>query len=392
VGSIQLSQKSLSRSTSASSQGEKDCKASPEHSKAATVSRKGLPTFDYPIPALLEASNQLTDGAVSPLVVRNTFLEPEDNVNSSFLDDFSERKVKSCPTSGVSMFPPPDHKNLSSAAETETGATEGDWEPSPTGLPDMDYPAPFDIPRGSDGLPDLCNAAWAPMRVRNTFLDISAEQGSFVEFLPTRQAQSCPTSRIHSAVGSAIGSSVASKIEHEDEHFEMSDGLNQATQDTAAADIPASAPVLSTSPVKMAPPPGIFFHEPELPPPPSHPPSIGMPFLMESATPPPPLQAPFEAELQLGSAALPSVGSMGHRLGNCKPCAFLFTKGCQSGVQCVYCHLCLPGEKKRRQKLKNAVSRLCKSGIDPNVALATAMEWSAQSAAEAALNCTRPQA
>lgn len=52
----------------------------------------------------------------------------------------------------------------------------------------------------------------------------------------------------------------------------------------------------------------------------------------------------------LGSATLPSVGSQGHHLGLCKPCAFLFKTGCQNGALCSFCHLCAPDEKKRRKK------------------------------------------
>lgn len=59
---------------------------------------------------------------------------------------------------------------------------------------------------------------------------------------------------------------------------------------------------------------------------------------------------------QLGSPELPSLGSTGHRMKTCKPCAFLYTKGCENGVRCTYCHLCEPGEKKRRAKEKKAAS------------------------------------
>lgn len=54
-----------------------------------------------------------------------------------------------------------------------------------------------------------------------------------------------------------------------------------------------------------------------------------------------------------GSDGLPNLGSAGHALGDCKPCAFLHSKsgqGCSSGALCKFCHLCAPGEKKRRQK------------------------------------------
>lgn len=46
-----------------------------------------------------------------------------------------------------------------------------------------------------------------------------------------------------------------------------------------------------------------------------------------------------------------SVGAEGHELQRCKPCAFLDSrKGCMSGSACLYCHICDPGEKKRRLK------------------------------------------
>ncbi|CAE7509498.1 unnamed protein product [Symbiodinium natans] len=55
-----------------------------------------------------------------------------------------------------------------------------------------------------------------------------------------------------------------------------------------------------------------------------------------------------------GSAELPSIGSDGHKTGECRPCAFLYAKGCQNGAMCLFCHLCDKGEKKRRQKAKKA--------------------------------------
>mmetsp|Transcript_88393 Transcript_88393/g.175752 ORF Transcript_88393/g.175752 Transcript_88393/m.175752 type:complete len:246 (+) Transcript_88393:67-804(+) len=57
---------------------------------------------------------------------------------------------------------------------------------------------------------------------------------------------------------------------------------------------------------------------------------------------------------ELGSPELPTVGSAGHHSGSCKPCAFAHTKGCENGANCAFCHLCGPGEKKRRQKQRVA--------------------------------------
>jgi hypothetical protein len=48
-----------------------------------------------------------------------------------------------------------------------------------------------------------------------------------------------------------------------------------------------------------------------------------------------------------------NAGSVGHSIGDCRPCAFFWKAGgCSNGVDCPFCHLCDSGEKKRRQKEK----------------------------------------
>merc|ERR1711907_595906 len=77
-----------------------------------------------------------------------------------------------------------------------------------------------------------------------------------------------------------------------------------------------------------------------------------------------------------------SVGSAAHEAGTCKPCAFLWKDpkqpGCQNGRQCVFCHLCPPGEVKARKKQKMFMRKLSKNlqnmdqyamGFEPNFEL-----------------------
>jgi len=53
------------------------------------------------------------------------------------------------------------------------------------------------------------------------------------------------------------------------------------------------------------------------------------------------------------SLVMPSVGSWSHFLGTCRPCAwFHHANGCQHKEECAFCHLCPPGEIKRRKKFK----------------------------------------
>merc|ERR1712048_727393 len=134
---------------------------------------------------------------------------------------------------------------------------------------------------------------------------------------------------------------------------------------------------------KTAPPPGewvprlgnTFENSPFVPPPPSE----RAPIFAPQHEAPPPSTPAFQASLpvlslsqalgvpelgtpELGTPELPTVGSSGHHVGNCKPCAFFYTKGCGSGVDCTFCHLCPPGEKKKRKndkkELRRAVAQL----------------------------------
>jgi len=60
-----------------------------------------------------------------------------------------------------------------------------------------------------------------------------------------------------------------------------------------------------------------------------------------------------------------SIGSAAHETGTCKPCAFLWKDlkrpGCQNGRECVFCHLCPPGEVKARKKQKMFMRKVAKN-------------------------------
>jgi len=60
------------------------------------------------------------------------------------------------------------------------------------------------------------------------------------------------------------------------------------------------------------------------------------------------------------SLGLWSLGSAEHSLGTCKPCAFLWkdANGCSNGTNCNFCHMCPPGEVKRRKKEKLASRKM----------------------------------
>lgn len=66
-----------------------------------------------------------------------------------------------------------------------------------------------------------------------------------------------------------------------------------------------------------------------------------------SSLPPPPAE----------QGPAPSVGSMDHYAGQCRPCAFM-TKGCVSGWACSFCHLCDPLERLRRKRIRKKAYKL----------------------------------
>lgn len=108
---------------------------------------------------------------------------------------------------------------------------------------------------------------------------------------------------------------------------------------------PSEAPVLPKE-VELAsvlPPPTAAPLATTEPPPPAHAPSLRLVDMLPTP--------------ELGSALLPTIGSAGHAIGDCRPCAFFYTKGCNNGMDCAYCHLCKAGEKKRRMKEHRHLTR-----------------------------------
>lgn len=86
------------------------------------------------------------------------------------------------------------------------------------------------------------------------------------------------------------------------------------------------------------------------------------PMMSMPAVPPPPAApvlrlADAIAAPDIGGPDMPSIGSLLHHKGECKPCTFFHTRGCENGDNCKFCHLCLPGEKKKRLKAMKAAQR-----------------------------------
>jgi len=257
---------------------------------------------------------------------------------------------------------------------------------------------------GSDGSPkkgkgevlDQVYPVPAPvMIVRNTFLEFQMEPDpSLHGFLQERGTISCPGSGLepgargssdeepdpepnHRADDQESVSSVPSTANSERlQGSDAADGIAAEGHDAdgfyraerpfllstgTSVRLPQADPVVPSSPPAL--PPGVWAptspcreaSTPKaLPPPPQHEPNLpavaGSPGAASAPAPGAWPGAPASPGGAL-AAPLPSVGSAMHGV-NCKPCVFVWTKGCSSGTACVFCHLCDAGEKKRRQKVR----------------------------------------
>jgi len=72
--------------------------------------------------------------------------------------------------------------------------------------------------------------------------------------------------------------------------------------------------------------------------------------------------------LTRADAELPSVGSIFHGTGVCKPCAWFWKPGgCQNGADCHHCHMCPSGAIKARRKAKlDAMKRMKETASEPS--------------------------
>lgn len=243
----------------------------------------------------------------SPFVIRNTFIDCEVSGSCQFDDFYKERAARSCPVSKI----------------CDDGAADVVGEVHPK----MQSPE------------SLASLFVGEIPSKNTFVHFPAA----VDAMEERQTKSCPCSGVEMADGewqvheqNSTGS--------ETEVFPASDNEDRAI-DFASAWERCSADEQTNLYFQFAAMDEQF-----------------VPTMWQASET---VQQQSRAVLSLASALpepdmgtpeMPTVGSVGHWTGTCRPCAFM-ARGCTSGVNCPFCHLCDPTEKKRRRKDKISFMR-----------------------------------
>lgn len=231
----------------------------------------------------------------APFVIKNTFIDGQVSRNPSFDAFYHERAAHSCPNSklvaqGVSVD------------EEKATVTPISSQMSGVSSP-ISYTKESVFVEG--------RLFEQPVSFRNTFVHFPVDRPVSLEsFINERHARSCPSS----GVGLTEG-----KIQADVD----AEGVSQINGHTAFS--PHESHLLTRDLASAA----QLFDQPRV-------------VLSLAAS---------VAEPISSFSGLPSVGSAGHHLGTCKPCAFTI-KGCASGGDCPFCHLCDPSEKKRRRKEK----------------------------------------
>jgi len=306
----------------------------------------GLPDYDYPSQWSIERAPQLTEGGyISKFFANDAFLGTDVRRQTSLQAFFEERKIQSCPTSSIGLPPgledlvkPEDAAARLVAFESEVNELPPAADMLPAGLFDapLDCEAPEFLPSFQSAPLDFNAPEFLPLLQRAP-LDCNAP-----EFLPSLQRAPLDCNApefLPSFQSNTLDCEVPEFLPsfQQSEHYftvhsgvlSTSPSLHPQQHQSFVLDLAA---VLASQAQRT--------------------PTQQEPFLDGQCLPTPALEVQScssDSEF-VSSHDCPTLGSQGHWQGNCRPCAFLYTRGCASGASCAFCHLCGAGEKKRRAK------------------------------------------
>mmetsp|Transcript_52593 Transcript_52593/g.151659 ORF Transcript_52593/g.151659 Transcript_52593/m.151659 type:complete len:284 (-) Transcript_52593:420-1271(-) len=205
------------------------------------------------------------------------------------------------------------------------------------------------VPYAGDDV--LAHSYPVPVVVRNTFIDVGVPRSpSFDHFIKERQTVSCPGSGLEPGARPETGApSMAQVAQAAVTGWPATMSGAELEQITGVGPAPeASTPIVGVAPqpqvALLVVPTSMLVAAPW---------AASSPAEASPVGPMTPSAVAAEGELsRVPPEKMASAGSALHGTGRCKPCAFVHTKGCESGENCVFCHMCDKGEKKRRQQAK----------------------------------------
>lgn len=240
------------------------------------------------------------------------------------------------------VWPPSPHSQSTSSGGAAPSSYGSDGNAEPSWLPHGMLPAPY--------------------VVKNTFIHDSSSEGVPSCLLLDRKVQSCPLSRVPSMVDVTVSSDdeqhrgfagvMAAALEEHLKDFaeEVRNVAGTAPDDSCHTGRPQDAEPTEING-------GIHAVAAEF---------VEIPATVESS----PNASVPETQPKHGVPLGPTdvseacvLGSEGHSLGRCNPCAFLHTKGCTKGTSCRFCHLCTPGALKERKRQRRAAAAAAADGL-----------------------------
>ncbi|CAK8993666.1 unnamed protein product [Durusdinium trenchii] len=330
IGEMEKNIGNLSRSNSTDSTG-CDCGS---QSRSGSAGSLGMPTtpkqeqaqglqelleLNYPSPVIVVHEDGLPEQY--QICIRNTFLEMKDVPTNA--GDLPNREVCSCPVSRM-------------VSARSDGASKADAQ------------VPKQQPDQSEDICETSTEVWEH-EIHPELESVSQEENNWS--VPAKPLKQSRPEAFKQALTLGLVSAAGSSWMFQQTTAPMPVRCPQVGAPTAFS-IPRVMSPLVAPPQLQAP----MIREVTAPPPPQQAPSFPPSVFSQVPIPPAPQRAPsfpFCRE-EIGSEKCPSVGSIDHELGTCKPCAFVFKKngkqGCDSGKDCNFCHLCPPGEKKRRRR------------------------------------------
>jgi len=303
------------------------------------VDTEVVPLKGRQAPAALELVDDVPEDFASEVCVKNTFIQEVSQLSPSLGAFYRERMVSTCPSKHIGRLSPP-------LLENSTGSQQHAVLLAPAEeVDELETKTPMGSPCGIQTPCSLRSPVGFPAAVGSThFPPMRVTSGNCVQTTLSSAGvplATVPPRTIHCGLDKAVRPvlSLADSIAAE---------LSRMPAASRTAD-PAQSSMSANLLRGKAPAP---------PPPPNHSPrgvwrsaragnalgrcEVAAPLnAAVSLPPPPPSYSP---------KVLLSLGSKDHGAGTCKPCAFLYTKGCDNGIACQFCHACAPEEIKRRRK------------------------------------------